>query len=284
MLHFWLEAFMRAIDSSLAAIGKDPADLRFSVVVVVLVTLLVFIQDGSEHGWRGMRTRLAKLLTRDVAIVAIVCVFVFLYNMAREPYRMWDEQRENYHEAEKKVTTSASQLETCSANLQTEKTAVELLGRQITAQQTQISGQQTLIAGQQATSATQQSTFNLCVATLAQVNAPTPQRTTMVVSAADPLEPPPAKHMKLLLLLTNKSMPDPIRLLLWCDGEITRVVIKPASSAMFSGGAEKVKPQNPFQTSNYWLISMNMVSWTPENPLVAWVYHDSDDIGMCHLN
>src|ERR1700674_1524710 len=100
MVHFWMQVWAMAVRDTHASIGKDPHELGFSAIVVALIIVLVFIQDGADHGWSGMRTRARSLLGRDAKIVVVVIALIFIYHCGREPYALWDTE----HQARDQIT------------------------------------------------------------------------------------------------------------------------------------------------------------------------------------
>jgi hypothetical protein len=194
---------------------------------------------------------------------------------------MWDEQRDSYTHADQRVTDVTTQRDSCSANLQTATAKVDLLGKQISAQQTQISGQQALIAGQLATSGKQQSTFNLCVTTLASTNAPVPQITT-VSMATIPVSTAPRKHTSIMVVTTNKQQ-TPARLVVGCDEQIDVLTVLPLGGGPPFQGAVAPLQKNVLAglTTSMWVIQVTQPEWTPTQPLLLRLDYDADNLEQC---
>lgn len=281
MLHFWLEVLFRALRDTLAGIGKDPAELRFSIFVFVLVTLVLLIKNRKKglRAWvENVKRRFWRIVGEDIAIILGVIVLILIYNILREPYLAWDGERQEKVQAKSQLDGKESELIGCTGDLKTEQVRSQLLGNQVTAQQTQIAGQQT-------TSATQQSTFNLCVTTLAKSNAPVPQLTTILGVLNDPRPDHKTKHSSLILIMTNRDV-TPVRLLLTCAGEIKEANVRPFGNEPYSAQMVRAKVSaNPFTAaSNVWLVSMSTPVWSPNLALLVTLDHDVDDLGVCSVN
>jgi hypothetical protein len=76
MLKFWLEALARAVSESLSAIGKDPADLRFSACVFIVVTIFLLIRNrkkGLREWVVNVKQRFWRIVGEDIAIIFWAC-------------------------------------------------------------------------------------------------------------------------------------------------------------------------------------------------------------------
>lgn len=282
VLHFWLEVLLRAFLDTLAGIGKEPAELRFSVFVFVIVTLLLLVRNRKNglRAWvENVKQRFWRIVGADIVIILGLVVLILIYNVMREPYLAWEDEHNERVQAKKELDGNASELNVCTSNLNTEQVKSQLLGNQVTAQQTQISGQQMLIAGQQATSATQQSTFNLCVTTLAKANAPIQLSTTLLkIEEAKPH--PDTKHAVRFALLTNKPV-TPVKMLFWCDGTIKTASVATLSGAPDSASITALSSGSLFVAPKIWQINMSFPVWSPEQPLLVQLNYDADDLGSC---
>lgn len=197
--------------------------------------------------------------------VGLVCVFMACYGA-------WVDEHSNATVVISEKSDLWSRVNECDSNLQQREEEVRGWSNRFTDQLGRINGLQNPLNSQQ-------STFNMCVTTLAQANAPTPQHQSMGVTSV-PLYS--TKHLTLIVMTTNKPVPNPVRMTLWCDGVVKDITVQPASGEGYSGGLQKMKSPNPFQTPNRWFLQISGASWNPENPLLFWVFHDDDNIGECH--
>lgn len=280
MLHFWMEVLLRASLDTLAGIGKDPAELRFSIFVFVLVTVFLLIRNRKKglRAWvENVKQRFWRIVGEDIAIILGLIVLILIYNVLREPYLAWDSERNGLAQENGKLNTKVSEFNECNANLRTERVKSQLLGNQVTAQQTQISRQQT-------TSSTQQSTFDLCVTTLAKANAPVQQAATILFAPVPTSSSTPTKHTGMMVVLTNKQQ-TPARLLVGCDGPIdTLTVLSFGGELPFQGSAVPIG-NNPLAGffAKTWLLNVSQPEWAPSQPLLLKIDYNADDLGQCFV-
>ncbi len=274
MLRFWLEVFGRALVGTFAAIGKDPAEIRFSIIVLVLITALVFVTDGVENGWLGMGKRLSALGSTEVQLVAVLCFLVFVYNLVREPFLMWHSENANYIQLDKDFNQLAKNANTCSSDLKTEQATSKLQHSQLDSQQGIINSQQGTVNSLESTLSKQQGAVTTCVGDLAKAIVPEPSKTSILLLPTR--EEHTTKHVAYLILLTNKPV-TPVHLTVWCDAYVHQFEAIPADGSAFGGGTEKT-PDGTAAT-----VFLTFPTWTAENPLLIKVHYDSDDLGRCYF-
>jgi hypothetical protein len=236
MLQYWLAVLLKTFWDSLRFIDKSDTGVAFAILVLMLTAAFLV----HKHGWRGAVSEWKKRLAEGamegvvIAIVAfaIVCMGIFLF----EPHHLQEDEVARKTQALSERDRARTANLVCRGELKGANGKVELLSNQVTAQQTQISGQQTLIVGQQNTASRQQSTFDLCVATLAQTNAPVPFKTTMLLGDYAPFSD--TKHTAFMLLIPNRSV-TPARVFLWCDARLKHVDAKPFGVNPYFGSSQR---------------------------------------------
>jgi len=76
----------------LEAIGKDPRELGFTILVLLLSIILLLAKTVVEKGWRGMkgnRGEVAKeIFSTDFKLVILLFFLVVLYHAIRSEWRM----------------------------------------------------------------------------------------------------------------------------------------------------------------------------------------------------
>jgi hypothetical protein len=256
MVRFWMEVWSKAIVGTFGAIGRDPADFRFSIIVLVVLIIAVFVHDGSENGWRGMKGRIRKLLTRDAIYIGALCLVVFVYQFVKAPYSMWRDQEaavdeavngkdgrleawSKYHECDKERAVKSTLADSCTSNL----------------------------AFQQSRNDGQQDLFNKCMLAMGLRSKPEPARVQMRYTSFDtPTKADGGKPIRLWLIVAvvDKST-SPFRGTLTCD-KTTRI---------FGGRpafAEHVDALSigPYPVGNdSWRVQYTDPStWTPDTPLI----------------
>jgi uncharacterized membrane protein YqaE (UPF0057 family) len=259
MLRFWIEAIVRAMGDTLAAIGKDPADLRFSLLVLAIVTLGVFIRDGIANGWRGMKERLRGVMTKDAQIVIILCGLVFIYNVLHAPFSMWDSESQKYEAKSQDFLNSERVEGACSADLKIERNKADLQQAQLISQQETVNSQQGTVNSLQNTLNKQQAAVTTCVGDLAKAIIPEPSKTSMMLLPFS--EDHSTKHVAYMLLVTNKPI-TPIHLALSCDAYVHQFEVLPADGSAFGGSTEKTTDGRAA------VAFLTFPTWTAEKPLV----------------
>ena len=270
MLQFWLQVFERAISESLHNIGREPSDIVFSIIVVLLSFCILLIRDGLRKGWHGMRSRLRKLFEEDAIIVGFLIVFILCYHVVNEPFLMWKDAEDSSNKIQQEYNGRDIDYKTCQSKTEGLHSHEQTLNQFI---------QQGTVNSLQDTLAKQQAAVTTCVGDLAKAIIPEAQKTTMLLINDDPPSPPQSEHTKIILFITNKETP--FKQLFWCDLPLKKVDLMPTNGSIFSGGAEKMKQPNLFQSAP-WLLTENLALWEPDNPVLVRVYYDGDDIGACH--
>jgi hypothetical protein len=275
MLHFWLDVIGRAVTDTLSLIGKDPADIRFSIIVFVFITLLLVAQDAMQNGWQTLRTwqtmkaRITAIFGKELKIVVIICALIFVCYFFKEPYSIWASQYRAYAEGQSQLRLEETNLSDCSGNLKTEAAKSGLLASQVLTQQQLINSQQRTFNSQQGTFDAQQQTVNSCVVALGQVNTQ-PQHFTLVMDQI--ALNPKWKHNVELIAFTNKDISPRVRV--QCDNEIGDVSSRVAGAGFTFGQSNKLMP-------NLWMVNLQSPLVTATSPLMMILSYDEDDLGKC---
>ena len=174
MLQFWLEVLGRAIIETLHTVGKEPRDIVFSITVITLGFVLLLVREGIRKGWRGMKSKIMKLVEEDMIIVLVLLLLIFVYHMFRQPYEAWESEKSRNDSKGKALVQRDSQLQSCSDISNNRLDKVNTLQSQITSQQTVINSQQGNLNSLHGTLANQQAAVTTCVGDLAKAVMPEP--------------------------------------------------------------------------------------------------------------
>lgn len=270
MVYYWLTVVQKGLQDSLDFIQQSRSGILFGVLVLVLTGLWLW----KKHGWKDAVKHWWRTVGEGLVIAMVAWVLVLFIHLIYEPFHLQNDEAARAAQAIMGRDNAQNQTLLCGSELKGVEGKVELLQRQVTAQQTQISGEQTIAA-------TQQSTFNVCVTTLSKTNVPIPQKATMLLTPDDPPVTPQGKHRALILLLTNKPV-SPVRLMMWCQKDVTHADVRPFGSGAFSGGAELLSPGiSGISSPKVWQIGMSFPTWAPDQPLLVEADYDADDLGQC---
>lgn len=87
MVYFWWQALWSAVLETFSAIGKDPSDIAFSGLVVVVCYICFFFKNKPK--WGKVNADLFKKAFSDEArILAVLCLLIFVYQFAKAPYNV----------------------------------------------------------------------------------------------------------------------------------------------------------------------------------------------------
>src|SRR5438128_11944006 len=91
-LEFWWKVFVQSFFGTFSTIGKDPADLRFSIIVFLVVTLAVFFRQGAKTGWDNMKGKIWAMVGQEAKYISILVVLIFIVHMIYQPYAIWSSE------------------------------------------------------------------------------------------------------------------------------------------------------------------------------------------------
>jgi len=268
MLQFWLTVLGRAISGSISVIGYAPVTVAgYSVMVVGVTAFLAWKEKRARgEGWAVfIKAHLRPGVLKFIGVGVVAWIPFFIWFIFATPYQMHKEAVRNGDEARKEKLIYKDNLAACQGSLQGVAARVGMMD-------SQIRSQRGLLDAQQKTLDSQQSAVNTCVLTLARANAPKPRMTGIVMSRDDPN--PKYKHESVAVLLTNKPI-TPVNLAFFCQKEIKEVKIFPANGSAFSGGTD------PVENGHVARATISFPVWTPDSPLLAFIWFDGDDTGAC---
>ena len=275
MLQYWLSVVQKGVHDSLDFIQQSKSGIVFGVLVLLLTGLLLW----KRHGWRDAMTHWWRTAGEGVVIALVAWILVLLMHLVYEPFHLQYDERARTVQARTDRDVATTQLLLCNADLKGSDAKIDLLGKQVTAQQTQISGQQTLIVGQQTTLTAQQTTLNSqqttvnsCVVALGQANVPKPLQFTSAMDRIT-LDSKWKHYLEMVVFANQETIP---RVRIMCDnniGDLTARIVG-AGGGFLLGGSKKL-------SGNSWLVNLQSPPITAITPLAVIMSYDEDDIGTC---
>jgi hypothetical protein len=276
MIRYWILVLARAVSDSLGVIGHTRNTIIFGSIVLFLTALWSWRKERDEKtGWKMFfREHLPREISRIVPVAFLAWIPFFLWFMIDTPYKMQDEADHRTGVATQTNTQIQTLYASCQSGLAGSTSRAEVLSQQVASQQQTINSLQATLGQQQGTLNSQQSTTNSCVVALGKASIPEPLTTTVQFLPSDNFTE--AKHRTYLLAFTNKPRPSPVKGMVGCEKNVTRISLWVLGTGTLAGGASPVS-----NGVSDW--ELDSPGWTPTSPIVFTVFHDEDDIGKCGI-